>query len=78
QIPIGALAVVDGDALTLRGLVADLEGEAVLRSEVTAARNEAAAAGRRLAGELLERGAGEILARLRGATDGRVREPAAP
>jgi hydroxymethylbilane synthase len=78
QIPIGALATVEVETLTLRGLVADLEGETVLRGEVTVPREEAALAGRRLAGELLQRGAREVLDRLRGATGGHVQAPAAP
>ncbi|HEX2203412.1 MAG TPA: hydroxymethylbilane synthase [Longimicrobium sp.] len=78
QIPIGALAVVDAGTLTLRGLVADLEGDVVLRGEAAAPRAEAAAARHLLAAELLERGAGEILARLRAATHGQVKEPPAP
>ena len=78
QIPIGALATLDGGALVLRGMVSDLEGETVLRGEAAGPPADAAAVGRRLAAELLERGAGEILGRLRGATHGEVAEPAAP
>ena len=78
QIPIGALGAVEGDALTLRGLVSDLEGETVLRGEASGPAADPASVGRRLAAELLERGAGEILGRLRGATHGEVAEPAAP
>ena len=81
QIPIGALAVLDDEGLTLHGLVADVEGETVLRDSVfvegdawTAA---SADAGRALAARMLELGAGEVLARVRGETP-RVPEPAAP
>lgn len=78
QIPIGALATLDGGTLLLRGLVSDLEGETMLRGEAAGSPADAAAVGRRLAAELLQRGAGEVLARLRGATHGEVAEPAAP
>ncbi|HEX8273993.1 MAG TPA: hydroxymethylbilane synthase [Longimicrobiaceae bacterium] len=78
QIPIGALGTVEGGTLALRGLVADLEGETVLRGEASGPAADPASVGRRLAAELLERGAGEILGRLRGATHGEVAEPAAP
>lgn len=81
QIPIGALASLDDEGLTLHGLVADVEGETVLRDSVfvegdawTAA---SAGAGRSLAARLLELGAGDVLARVRGETP-RVPEPAAP
>jgi hydroxymethylbilane synthase len=78
QIPIGALATVEGGTLTLRGMVSDLEGETVLRGEASAPAADAVSAGRRLAADLLERGAGRILEHLRGATHGEVAEPAAP
>ena len=85
QIPIGALATVDDEGLTLHGLVADLDGETVLRdSEWLSAEDYlldsvdgARGVGRRLAARLLEMGAGEVLARVRGESP-RVPEPAAP
>jgi hydroxymethylbilane synthase len=88
QIPIGALAHADEDGLTLHGLVADVEGESVLRDSEclpfneesgseTVSMEDAAALGRRLAARLVEMGAGEILARVRGMAPV-VPEPAAP
>ena len=88
QIPIGALAHADEDGLTLHGLVADVEGESVLRDSEclpfeeesapeTVSTEDAAALGRRLAARLVEMGAGEILARVRGMAPV-VPEPAAP
>ncbi|HEU4559779.1 MAG TPA: hydroxymethylbilane synthase [Longimicrobium sp.] len=81
QIPIGALASLDDEGLTLHGLVADVDGETVLRDSVfvegdawTAASSDA---GRALAARMLELGAGEVLARVRGESP-RVPEPAAP
>jgi len=85
QIPIGALATVDDEGLTLHGLVAGTEGDEVLRdSEFVSADggegvslDDGADAGRRLAARMVEMGAGEILARVRGESP-RVPEPAAP
>lgn len=83
QIPIGALATMDDEGLTLHGLVADVDGECVLRDSVFVARagEEGFAgighAGRALADRLLALGAGDVLARVRGEMP-RVPEPAAP
>lgn len=65
QIPIGALAGVDGDALRLDGMVADLEGTTVLREQVQGPAADAAELGAALADRLLGRGAGAILERIR-------------
>jgi hydroxymethylbilane synthase len=81
QIPIGALATLDDEGLTLHGLVADVDGEEVLRDSVfiegDAWTVTSADAGRELAARMLELGAGEVLARVRGESP-RVPEPAAP
>jgi hydroxymethylbilane synthase len=77
QVPIGALAHVDEDGLTLHGLVSDVEGETVLRDSENGALEEAGRVGRRLADRLLAMGAGRILARVR-AGDAVAPEPAAP
>ncbi|HEX8691627.1 MAG TPA: hydroxymethylbilane synthase [Longimicrobium sp.] len=88
QIPIGALAHADEDGLTLHGLVADVEGESVLRDSEclpfeaesgsgAVSPEDAAALGRRLAARLVEMGADRILARVRGMAPV-VPEPAAP
>jgi hydroxymethylbilane synthase len=77
QIPIGALAEVSADGrLTLRGLVADLDGDPVLRVEETGSVDDAAAIGRRAADALLAQGAGEVLARIRAGIA--APQPAAP
>jgi hydroxymethylbilane synthase len=78
QIPIGALASVEGGSLTLSGLVADLDGERILREEESGSIDDAEPIGRRLADRLTELGAAEILDRIRGATAGRVEPAAAP
>lgn len=77
QIPIGALGTVEGDRVTLRGLVAGLDGDVILRGEESGSADAAEDVGRRLAASLVERGAGEILARIR-SKNPVVAEPAAP
>jgi hydroxymethylbilane synthase len=76
QVPIGALGEVNDGRLTLRSLVADLEGTEVLRSEETGDAGDAEALGRRVADALLRQGAGAILARIR--ADAPLPQPAAP
>ncbi|HYW10169.1 MAG TPA: hydroxymethylbilane synthase, partial [Longimicrobium sp.] len=68
QVPIGALATLRGDRLTLDGMVSDTEGTIVLRGTDAGPIGDAAAVGRALAGALLRRGAGEILAGVRADT----------
>jgi len=65
QIPIGSLGIVEGDKLTLHGLVASVDGSRVLRSRLEGPANEPEELGEKLALELLGLGAGEILAELR-------------
>ncbi len=68
QVPIGAFARLDGSSLQLTGLVASLDGRAVVRgglsAEVTTL-EAAAAIGQKLARELVQAGAGDILAAIR-------------
>lgn len=78
QVPIGALCTLSGDTLTLDGLVAGLDGDPLLREELSGPRAEPAALGRRLAEELRGRGADEVLARIRRHTGGEVRPAPAP
>ncbi len=66
QVPIAGHAFLEGDALLLKGLVAELDGSALVADE---ARGEAALPeeiGTRLAEALLAAGAGDILARVYG------------
>ena len=65
QVPIAALGTAEGSNVRLRGLVASLDGDQVLRGEQ--ANSDPEAAGRALAHDLLERGAGRILADVRAA-----------
>ncbi len=64
QVPIGAYAELDGDRLTLRGLVGSPDGGEVVRGEITGTADEAEALGTALGRDLLERGGREILTRL--------------
>jgi hydroxymethylbilane synthase len=75
QIPIGALATVSGDVLTLAGLVADLDGVPILRDRRTGPLSEPEALGEALAAELIARGADDILERIRGSLSSPVAPP---
>ncbi len=66
QVPIGALARVDGPSLTLNGLVASLDGREVVRGEQAGSSADPGAAGRALALRLADEGAAAILAAIRG------------
>lgn len=75
QVPIGALAAVEGGRLTLHGLVASLDGSEVVRVEESGPAGEAEEIGRRAADALAARGADRILAAVRAAL---LPAPAAP
>jgi hydroxymethylbilane synthase len=73
QVPVGALGDLAGRRLTLRGLVADMDGGAVVRDcEARDVSNEAGAEalGQFLGERLLQKGAAPILARVRGYAGG--------
>ena len=61
QVPIGAFAEVDGDQITLTGLVASVDGTEVIKRSMSGAANEAQALGLQLAEQLLDLGGREIL-----------------
>ena len=61
QMPLGVLATLDEQQLNIRGVVTSLDGRIVIRATVRGNRGGAAAAGEKLAAQLLEKGAGEIL-----------------
>jgi hydroxymethylbilane synthase len=65
QVPVAGRARIDGDTLTLTGLVAELDGSTVFKDVETGPLDDPALLGRRLADRLIERGAGEVLARLK-------------
>ncbi|WP_372769675.1 hydroxymethylbilane synthase [Pseudoalteromonas sp.] len=62
QVPIGAFATVDGDKLTLRGLVGALDGSVILQHALTGNVANAEQIGEQLAEHLLAQGADKILA----------------
>jgi hydroxymethylbilane synthase len=62
QMPIGAYAHVDGDVMTVTGLVVAIDGRRRAHASVTGAVRDAETLGARAAEQLLDRGADEILA----------------
>ncbi|MEJ5357584.1 MAG: hydroxymethylbilane synthase [Desulfobacterales bacterium] len=64
QVPIAGFAVLEGEAIELRGLVADLNGERLVSGAIRGHAGRAQELGAALAEELLERGAADILAAL--------------
>ena len=60
HVPVGGYATVDGNAVTLTGLIASVDGKEVLR--VTKTSTDAIALGKDVADDLLGRGGREILA----------------
>jgi hydroxymethylbilane synthase len=67
QSPIAALARIEGDRLTLQGLVAEPDGSRLLRDSLSSECARAETLGEELARRLLESGARELLERLRSA-----------
>ncbi|OLP16134.1 hydroxymethylbilane synthase [Leptolyngbya sp. 'hensonii'] len=61
QVPIGVNTVLDGDSLTLIGLVASLDGQRLVKDSITGAAADADQLGIALAHRLREQGAQEIL-----------------
>jgi hydroxymethylbilane synthase len=61
QMPLGALARLDGRAIDVLGMVTSLDGRRVIRATVRGNRGGAAAAGEKLATALLARGAADLL-----------------
>lgn len=64
QVPLAAYAQVQGDAITVRALVAEPDGSEILRAQATGSVTEALDVGERVAAELLDKGARDILTRL--------------
>lgn len=61
QVPIGVNTVLDGDSLTLTGIVASLDGKTVVKDSVTGLATDAERLGTELAKSLRQQGAQEIL-----------------
>ena len=61
QIPLAGYCILNGEELFLRALIADPEGESILRYEARAARQDSVKLGREAAQWLLKNGGEEIL-----------------
>lgn len=67
QVPIGAFATLDHDTLHLTGLVGSLDGQTIIKSQISGPASEGEQLGYQLADELLSRGADVILKAVYGA-----------
>ena len=65
QSPIAAYAELEGERISLRGLVAEPDGSRLLHDTLTGSAEHPAALGRQLAERILAAGAGPLLERLR-------------
>jgi hydroxymethylbilane synthase len=61
QVPIGAHAMLDGDTITLDGVIASLDGRSLVRDTASGRAVDAASIGDALAVRLLAMGGGELL-----------------
>ena len=69
QVPIAGYATLEGDTITLQGLVASVDGKTILKSTLSRSSGEAEALGFAVADALLKQGAGPLLAALSEETD---------
>lgn len=61
RMPLGVLATIDGETVSITASVAQLDGQRVVRGTVRGQRGNPAALGETLAAELRAKGAGDIL-----------------
>ncbi|WP_224092926.1 hydroxymethylbilane synthase [Nostoc sp. MS1] len=61
QVPIGVNTEINGDELTLTGVVASVDGQNIVKDTISGAASDAEAIGKQLAERLREQGAQEIL-----------------
>ncbi len=61
QVPIGVNTTIDGDTLTLTGMVASLDGQRMIKDAVQGTQDQAEALGTQLAQKVRAQGAQEIL-----------------
>ena len=64
QVPIGAYAKIEDNLITLKGLVASLDGKIIYKSENVGPVDDAINIGQELGSRLLKMGANEILEKL--------------
>lgn len=64
QVPIGVNTVIEGEQLTLTGVVASLDGQKLVKDSITGKATAAEELGTQLAQKLREQGAAEILAEI--------------
>ncbi|WP_013324884.1 hydroxymethylbilane synthase [Gloeothece verrucosa] len=64
QVPIGVNTSVEGDTLTLTGMVASLDGQKLIKDSITGKASDADQLGQELAIRMRNAGAGEILAEI--------------
>jgi hydroxymethylbilane synthase len=64
QVPVAGKAKLDGQRLTIKGLIASLDGKRVIADELAGSSDQAYTLGLELGQRLLSMGAGEILAEI--------------
>lgn len=64
QVPIGVNTVIEGEQLTLTGVVASLDGQKLVKDSIAGNATEAEQLGTQLANNLRQQGAAEILAEI--------------
>ena len=64
QVPIGVNTQIENDSLTIKGMVASLDGLTLLKDNVSGNRQHSEQLGKDLASKLREQGAGDILAKI--------------
>jgi len=69
QVPIGALANIEGSTLTMEAVVASLDGKESIRLNLEGPVQKAWELGDKLAQRMLDMGAGEILEKARQEND---------
>lgn len=78
QLPLGCLAIIDGDELWLRARVISLDGSATAEGDIRGVAEEAEKIGKKLAQQLLANGAAEILRALPAIQDSEITHPTPP
>ena len=64
QVPIGVNTQIENDSLTIKGMVASLDGKTLLKDTVSGNKQDSEQLGKDLAAKLREQGAGDILAKI--------------